>query len=118
MKNNIETCSCNVIHQDIVEKVSKNMVPDEKLLAISELYKVLGDFARIKIVNALMESEMCVCDLTTVLNMTQSAVSHQLRVLKMMNLVKFRRKGKIVYYSLYDKNVKKTFKVGLEYISS
>lgn len=115
--NNIERCSCDVIHLDIVDKVKTKMPEEETLYDLAELFKVFGDSTRIKILWALDESEMCVCDIATVLNMTQSAISHQLRVLKQAKLVKNRRDGKVIYYSLDDEHVKQIFDQGLNHIS-
>ncbi|HOE56875.1 MAG TPA: metalloregulator ArsR/SmtB family transcription factor, partial [Bacillota bacterium] len=82
-----------------------------------ELFKVFGDTTRIKILCALFESEMCVCDIAALLNMNQSAISHQLRVLKQARLVKYRKEGKVVYYSLDDEHVKQVFEVGLMHVN-
>ncbi|KRQ87700.1 hypothetical protein ABG79_00502 [Caloramator mitchellensis] len=112
-----ESCSCNVVHEDVVEKVKHLMPQEEILYDLAELFKVLGDTTRIKIICALFESEMCVCDLAAVLNMTQSAISHQLRVLKSARLVKYRKEGKVVYYSLDDEHVKKIFDLGLVHVN-
>ncbi len=109
-------CDCEVIHADIVEKVKKNMPEESVLYDLSDFFKVLGDSTRVKILWALDEHEMCVCDLAALLNMTKSAISHQLRSLKQANLVKFRRKGKIVFYSLADDHVKQIYEMGLEHI--
>ncbi len=114
--NKIEVCSCNVIHEDRVSKVTKYMVDEERLEGVADLLKVFGDRTRIKIINALSISEMCVCDLAHVLDMTQSAISHQLRVLKGARLVKYRKEGKVVYYSLDDEHVKEILNIALEHI--
>ena len=87
---------------DIIEKVRKVMPEEEQLYDLAELFKVFGDTTRVRILCALFESEMCVCDISTLLNMTQSSISHQLRVLKSAKLVKNRKEGKVVYYSLDD----------------
>lgn len=115
--NNIESCNCNVIHEDVVMKVSEKLPKDEVLYDLAELFKAFGDSTRVKILCALFESEMCVCDLSNLLNMTQSAISHQLRVLKATRLVKFRRDGKVIYYSLDDEHIKEIFDAGLNHIS-
>lgn len=112
----IERCFCTVVHEDVVEKVKDMMPEEERLYDVAELFKVLGDTTRIKIICALFESEMCVCDIAALLNMSQSAVSHQLRVLKAARLVKFRKEGKIVYYSLDDEHVKMIFDLGLSHV--
>lgn len=116
-KSEIERCNCNVIHEDIVASVSKKMPAEESLYDLAELFKVFGDTTRIKILWALAESEMCVCDIAALLNMTQSAISHQLRVLKGARLVKNRKDGKIVYYTLDDHHVKDIFEQGITHIN-
>ena len=113
----IEKCDCDVIHDDIVNKVKDKMPKEETLYDLAELFKVFGDSTRIKILWALDESEMCVCDIAVLLNMTQSAISHQLRVLKQANLVKNRKEGKVVFYSLDDEHVKQIFDQGLIHIN-
>jgi len=116
-KNNIETCSEHCEHQNIINEAQSKMPPEENLYDLAELFKVFGDSTRIKILCALFESEMCVCDITSLLNMTQSAISHQLRILKTSKLVKSRKEGKSVFYSLADDHVKSIFKEGLEHIN-
>ena len=120
MENNerkIESCNGNIIHEDIVVRVKDQLPAEETLYDLAELFKVFGDTTRIKIICALFESEMCVCDLSCLLNMTQSAISHQLRVLKSARLVKFRREGKVVYYPLDDEHIKHIYDAGLNHIS-
>ncbi|MCG8540394.1 MAG: metalloregulator ArsR/SmtB family transcription factor [Clostridia bacterium] len=112
-----DSCSCNVIHQDRVDRVKSKMPNEEKLYDLADLFKVFGDTTRIKIICALFEAEMCVCDIAVTLGMSQSAISHQLRVLKSARLVKYRRDGKIVYYSLDDEHVKNIFDQGFSHIS-
>lgn len=109
-------CDCEVIHQDTVNKVKMAMPDENELYDLADFFKVLGDSTRAKIMWALDESEMCVCDLAALLNMTKSAVSHQLRALRAANLVKNRREGKVVFYSLVDEHVKQIFEKGLEHI--
>lgn len=113
----IEKCDCNIIHKDIVAAVSSRMPVEEELYDLADLFKMFSDSTRIRILWALNESEMCVCDISFLLNMTQSAISHQLRVLKAANLVRNRREGKIVYYSLCDEHVQQIFAQGLIHIS-
>ena len=110
-------CDCNVIHEEIVHKVKKKMPAEEDLFDLAELFKVFGDSTRIKILWALNEAEMCVCDIAYLLNMTQSAISHQLRVLKQSRLVVPRKEGKIVFYSLDDEHVKQIFNQGLIHLN-
>jgi len=112
----IESCSCSIIHEDAVSKVRNSMPEEETLYDLAELFKVFGDTTRIKILCALFESEMCVCDIAALLSMNQSAISHQLRVLKQASLVKYRKEGKVVYYSLDDEHVKQIFDQGLVHI--
>lgn len=113
----IERCDCDVIHEDVVNRVKDQMPPEENLYELAELFKVFGDTTRIKILWALDASEMCVCDIAVLLNMTQSAISHQLRVLKQAKLVRSRKDGKIVYYSLDDEHVRQIFDQGLIHIN-
>lgn len=116
-RSEIERCDCNVIHQDIVNRVMGKMREEESLYDLAELFKVFGDSTRIRILWALAESEMCVCDIAVLLNMTQSAISHQLRVLKQARLVRSRKEGKIVFYLLDDAHVKQIFEQGLTHIN-
>ena len=109
----VERCDCVLIHETMVNQVMTKMPMDSTLYDLAELYKVFGDSTRIRILWALVESEMCVCDIAYVLNMTQSATSHQLKVLKQAIIVKSRREGKIVYYSIDDEHVKRILKQGL-----
>ncbi|WP_055665432.1 ArsR/SmtB family transcription factor [Desnuesiella massiliensis] len=116
-RTNIESCSCSIIHEDVVNKVKENIPKEETLYDLADLFKVLGDSTRIKILCALFQAEMCVCDIAALLGMTQSAISHQLRVLKQARIVKYRKDGKVVYYSLDDEHVKGIFDQGLTHIS-
>lgn len=117
LETHIDVCNCSVIHEDIVRKVKDNIPAEEILYSLSELFKVLGDSTRVKILYALLNAEMCVCDIAALFSMTQSAISHQLRILKQSRLVKYRKEGKIVYYSLDDEHVKQIFDQGLIHIS-
>ena len=117
MENKSESCSCNVIHKEVVENVKNKLPKEETLYDLAELFKVFGDSTRIKIICSLFESETCVCDLSVLLNISQSAISHQLRVLKSARLVKFRRAGKVIYYSLDDEHIKQIFDAGLHHIT-
>ncbi len=110
-------CERTCIHQDVVEAVRERMPPDARLDDVAELFKVFGDTTRIKIVSALFESEMCVCDIACLLQMSQSAISHQLRVLKQAGLVKYVRQGKTVYYSLNDDHIKRIFDQGYSHVT-
>lgn len=115
-KTTVENCTCSVIHEDVVANAKAVMPEEELLYDLAELFKVFGDTTRIKIICALFESEMCVCDIAALLNMNQSAISHQLRVLKQTRLVKYRKEGKVVYYSLDDEHIKQIFDLGLIHI--
>lgn len=110
-------CDCGAIHEETIAHVQENMVPVDRLLVMSKLFKVFGDSTRISILEALNCHEMCVCDMAVLLNMTKSAVSHQLKVLRDNNLVKFQKKGKHAYYSLADDHVKEILDVALEHIN-
>ena len=113
----IESCNCNIIHEDTVLRVKDLLPKDEVLYDLAELFKAFGDSTRVKLLCALFESDMCVCDLAAVLGISQSAVSHQLRTLKASRLVKFRRDGKVIYYSLDDEHIKSIFNQGFEHIT-
>lgn len=109
-------CDCDIIHDDIISKVREQTPPEETLYDLAELFKVFGDSTRVRILSALFVSEMCVCDIAKLLGMTQSAISHQLRILKQTRLVKNRKDGKTVYYSLDDEHIKNIFDQGLEHL--
>lgn len=113
----IERCDLTFVHKDIVKKVNDEMPEEEILYDLAEFYKVFGDTTRIKILYILLKSELCVCDISQVLGVSQSAVSHQLRMLKQMKLVKYRREGKSVFYSLSDHHIELILRQGLEHIS-
>lgn len=116
-KPDMLACDCGVIHEDAVSLVKSRMPQEENLYDLAELFKVFGDSTRIKILCALAESELCVCDIAALFCMTQSAISHQLRVLKQASLVKFRKEGKIVYYALADEHVRHIFEQGLSHVN-
>ena len=109
-------CDFMHVHDSVVEQVMHHMPPEETLYDLAELYKVFGDTTRIKILYVLFEAELCVCDIAQLLGMSQSAISHQLRVLKQSRLVKFRRDGKTVFYSLADDHVKTIIGNGMDHI--
>ncbi len=115
--NEILNCSEYMhLHEDIIERVYKATPNDDTLLNLSELFKIFGDNTRIRILYALSVSEMCVCDLAKVLGMTQSAISHQLRILKQAQLIKYRRDGKTIFYSLADDHVSTIINQGMEHV--
>ena len=105
------------LHEDVVRRVEAEMPEEGALFDLAELFKVFGDSTRIRILYLLFESEMCVCDIAQLLGMTQSAISHQLQVLKKSKLVKYRRQGKTVFYSLADAHVRAIIGQGMEHIS-
>jgi ArsR family transcriptional regulator len=109
-------CDCDTIHKEVVENVAQNMPAYEQLFLLADFFKMFSDSTRIRIIAALLNSEMCVCDIAFLLNMTKSAISHQLRMLRQTKLVKFRKKGKIVYYSLDDEHIKNIVETGLSHI--
>lgn len=112
----VEICEYMHAHEDTVKTVKALMPPDEELYDLAELYKIFGDSTRIKILYVLLESEMCVCDISTLIGVSQSAISHQLRQLRRANLIKPRRDGKTVFYSLADEHVKTIINNGMEHI--
>lgn len=116
-KNVAENCDYMHLHEDIIQSVNEKMPEEEILYDLAELFKIFGDSTRIRILYALFESEMCVCDIANLLKMTQSAISHQLRALKQAKLVKYRREGKTVFYSLADDHVNTIINQGMEHIS-
>lgn len=116
MKDNFN-CDCEVIHEDTVNDVRSKMQDKNIYLQLASLYKMFGDGTRIQILHALEQGEMCVCDLAVLLGVTKSAVSHQLKALRLANLVKFRKEGQIVYYSLADDHIKLIIDMGLEHIN-
>lgn len=110
-------CEYLCVHQDVVDRVNREMPGEEQLFDLAELFKIFGDSTRVKILYVLFESEMCVCDIAQLLGMTQSAISHQLQVLKKSKLVKYRREGKTVFYSLADGHVRTILGQGMEHIT-
>ncbi len=110
-------CDCEVIHEDIVRAVREAMLADEAYADLALLFKLFGDATRVKLLHALEQEEMCVCDLAALLGVTKSAVSHQLKSLRLARLVKYRKEGQIVYYSLADDHVKKIIDMGYEHIA-
>lgn len=109
-------CDCEVIHEDIIYKVKKELLEDSTTFDIADFFKIFGDSTRIKILWALDKSEMCVCDLAFLLKMTKSAISHQLRILRDNKLVSIRKEGKFVYYHLNDEHVKDILEKALEHL--
>jgi len=116
MKKSTPVCDCDVIHDDVVKRVRKAMPVDEDFYDLADLYKMFSDSTRVRILWALSRHELCVCDIAVLLNMTKSAISHQLKSLRLSNLVKYDKRGKEVYYSLADDHVKDIFEKGFEHI--
>lgn len=112
----IECCDNHEVNENLVHQIEDGMPSDALIQNLADFYKVFGDVTRVKILCVLFQSELCVCDLAEVVGMTQSAVSHQLRILKQMKLVKNRRDGKIVYYSLADSHIQSILNQGMEHI--
>lgn len=109
-------CAFQNVHPDTVDKVRSTLPEDDTMLDVSELFKVLGDSTRCKILFVLLVSEMCVCDLSLLLGMSVSAVSHQLRILRQAQLVRYRREGKTVFYALADEHVRTLLSQGMEHV--
>lgn len=116
MLSEIEVCEKECAHSEIIEKVKNEMPSEDVIYDVAELFKVFGDSTRTKILTALFESEMCVCDIGKLLSMSKSAISHQLRVLRQSKLVKARKSGKEVFYSLSDNHVKTIFKMAIDHV--
>lgn len=116
MKEN-DICEIERINEEAVKQVKSNMLDETMLLDVADNFKVFGDLTRLKILQALYQMELCVCDLAAVLRANQSTISHQLRVLRGKNLVKFRKEGKMVYYSLADEHVVKIIEMGVEHVT-
>lgn len=109
-------CECTIIHEETVKKVKQIMPEDDTIYDLAEFFKVFADSTRMKIIYALIEEELCVCDIANIVKTTQSAISHQLRILKQSKLVKYRKEGKVVYYSLDDEHIAQIVKKGREHI--
>ena len=112
----LDRTDCTVIHQDVVDHVKERMPDDEVLLDLADTFKLFSDSTRLKILYALTEAEMCVCDISVLLGMSKSSVSHQLQVLKQSNLIKYRKAGRVVYYSVADDHVKTICRMGMEHV--
>lgn len=105
-----------IIDKEKVDKLKNSLLSDDFIINMAELFKVFGDSTRVKIISVLLEDELCVCDIANIINATQSAVSHQLRILKQAKLVKYRKEGKVVYYSLDDEHVREIYKKGRDHV--
>ena len=109
-------CDCDMIHEELVENTRSQMQAETEYQDLASLFKMFGDGTRVKILHALELNEMCVCDLAALLDMTKSAISHQLKALRLSNLVKSRRDGQVIYYSLADDHVKYILDIGFDHI--
>ena len=116
MSKNEFICDCNIIHENIVKDTLSKMPEDDLFNKLAEFFKILGDTTRAKILFALDQNEMCLCDIANVLRMSKSSISHQLGTLRRMNIVKCRKQGKEVYYTIDDDHVQKLFELGIEHI--
>ena len=116
MSKNEFICDCNIIHKEVVEETIKNMPEADTFNKLADFFKIIGDTTRTKILFALDQNEMCVCDIANVLGMSKSSISHQLGTLRRSGIVKCRKVGKEVYYLLDDDHVKELFEVGIEHI--
>lgn len=112
-----DNCECEIIHEELVNKVKSTFPKDEMIFDLADFYKIFGDTTRVKILYALDKSELCVCDISALLGMSVSAVSHQLRTLRESDLVRTKRQGKVIYYSLADDHVKSILECGIDHIS-
>ena len=115
--DDVPCCEAYEVHEDKIRAANEQMPDEDELYDLAELFKVFGDSTRIRILFVLFQSEMCVCDLAQSLNMNQSAISHQLAVLKKSKLVKYRREGKTVFYSLADGHVRTIINQGMEHVA-
>ena len=116
MSKNEFVCDCNIIHKDAVEDTLDKMADEELLNKLAEFFKIVGDTTRVKILYALDKNELCVCDIANVVGMSKSSVSHQLSALRKSGIVKGKKVGKEVFYTLDDEHVKQVFEVGIEHI--
>jgi len=111
-----DVCEVKYVNERAVERVHTELLSDEEAFLLAETFKVLSDPTRVKILYALSRAELCVCDLSALLGMRESAVSHHLRLLRALKLVKYRREGRMAYYSLDDEHIERLFRQGLEHI--
>ena len=116
-KTDIQFCGYTIIHEDVVRRVKDRMLEEKTVISLAEFFKVFGDPTRLNILYALSVSEMCVCDLAALLSMSQSAISHQLKILRQSRLIKYRKDGKVVYYSLDDEHIHQVFEQGLAHVN-
>ena len=112
-----DICDCNIIHKDSVDATLKNMIDDDTIFDVGDFFRILGDSTRIKILFAIDNNRLCVCDIANILKMSKSSISHQLRILRDYNIVRTEKVGKEVFYELDDNHVKEVFEVALEHIN-
>ncbi len=117
MNENVPNCKNNYLHKDKIEHAKSLLINDEDLFFVTQLFKILGDETRTKILSVLIEDELCVCDIAKILDMTKSAISHQLKTLRIAKLIKSRKIGKEVFYSLKDDHVFKIYKMATEHVA-
>ncbi|MCP4131976.1 MAG: helix-turn-helix transcriptional regulator [bacterium] len=117
MKTKQTGCNCNAIHPEIIEKAAKSMPQNDDITELAAFFKICGDPTRMKILFALFSTEMCVCDISSLLNMTVSSISHQLRILKQARMVTARKEGQNVYYSASDEHVEKIMNQGMDHLT-
>ena len=113
----LDRCEETVIHPSIVKNIKNQMLSESKAYNLSEFFKIFGDLTRIRIIQILSLQELCVCDIATILNISQSSTSHQLKILRQFGVAKPRKEGKMVYYSISDEHIKDIFNNGLDHIS-
>ncbi len=116
MSKNEFACDCNIIHEMLVKDTISKMKDDDTINRVAEFFKILGDTTRVKILFALDQNELCVCDIANILNMSKSSISHQLGTLRRSGIVKCKKIGKEVFYMLDDEHVKEVFEVGMEHV--
>jgi ArsR family transcriptional regulator, lead/cadmium/zinc/bismuth-responsive transcriptional repressor len=117
IRDELDCCDVTIIHEDTVAKIRQVQLQDDQINELASIFQALSDPTRVRIIHALIKAEMCVCDLAAVLEMTQSAVSHQLRYLRNLRIIKRRKVGRMVYYSIDDEHILTLFETGLEHVS-
>ena len=116
VKNSLPCCECEEVHADIIKEKSEKMPDEEAVYELSDFFKMLGDYTRMRILFAIEGDPICVCDIAELLGMTKSAVSHQLKILRQSGLIKYKKTGKNVFYSLADDHVRAIMEMGLEHV--
>lgn len=111
----VDTCECSIVNEDLVEKGKKELLSHDLIINVAEFFKIFSDPTRLKIVTILLKNELCVCDIAAILGMSHSSISHQLRVLRQFKIVKNRKEGKVVYYSLDDNHISNILSQSIEH---